>query len=473
MKLLDTDKLPYKIISILFLTVISVIFLKYNLINSYFTLIAFAGGYILLLLIFRKWSIYNFDLERSFMFLAIGLSFLQAAFLTVKIGSISIFPYRLLFLILFLLILVRLLRNELKIYAQTISVNGYLLFLLAWLFYSLVSLSWVKSFNSGFRYLFLLGIGVFMVYFVVLLFQKEGDYLKFFYLWIGMLVMLVLVGLWNHLTQQHLSTSSILNAPPHKKHIPTAVFFNQNDYASYLAVSSFFLISFIKYIKSHLLKIIGVIILALSMYLIYVTESRASLLAVLLAVAGMAFVILKPKTRIILSMLLIGFVTLLISTQLDTATAFLNNEQTSDNSVNIRTNLIKNALYFTSESLGFGVGSGNAEYYMKNYFIYPTQNVLNVHNWLLEILVNNGVLIFIGYILLYLSLIIKIFYLYKTAENPVSKMIAEALLGALFVFAFASISPSSVSNLNYHWMLLAFSIGYINMSKINRKERKI
>ncbi|WNF22638.1 O-antigen ligase family protein [Mesobacillus jeotgali] len=469
MKLLDNDKLPYQIISILFLTLISVVFLKFNLINSYITLTAFASGYILLLLVFRKWSVYNFDLERSFLFLAIGLSFLQAAFLSVKIGSISIFPYRLLFLILFLLILVRLLRNELKVYAQTISVNGYLLFLLAWLFYSLISLSWVKSFNSGVRYLFLLGIGVFMVYFVVLLFQREGDYLKFFYLWIGMLVMLVVVGLWNNLTHQHLSTSFILNAPPHKKHIPTAVFYNQNDYASYLAVSSFFLIAFIRYIKSYLMKILGFIILALSLYLMYVTESRASLLAVLLAVAGMTFVILKPKIKIILGMVLIGVVTLFISTQLDTATAFLNNEETTDNSVSIRTNLIKNALYFTSESFGFGVGSGNVEYYMKNYFIYPTQNVLNVHNWYLEILVNNGVIIFIGYMLLYLSIIIKIFHLYKKAENPVSKMISEALLGALFAFAFASISPSSVSNLNYHWMLLAFSIGYINLSKINRK----
>jgi teichuronic acid biosynthesis protein TuaE len=473
MKLLDNDKLPYKIISILFLTLISVIFLKFNFINSYFTLIAFAGGYTLLLLLFRKWSIYNFDLERAFMFLAIGLSFLQAAFLSVKIGSISIFPYRLLFLILFLLIFVRLLRNELKVYAQTISVNGYLLFLLAWLFYALISLSWVKSFSSGVRYLFLLGIGVFMVYFVVLLFQREGDYLKFFYLWIGMLVMLVLVGMWNNLTHQHLSTSFIQSAPPHKQHIPTAVFYNQNDYASYLAISSFFVISFIRYTKNHLLRIFGLIILILSMYLIYVTESRASLLAVLLAVAGMTFVILKPKIRMILGMLFIGVVTLFISTQLDTATAFLNNEQTSDNSVSIRTNLIKNALYFTSESFGLGVGSGNVEYYMKNYFIYPTQNVLNVHNWYLEILVNNGVLIFIGYLLLYLSLILKMFKLYKNADNTVSKMVTEALLGALFVFAFASISPSSVSNLNYHWMLMAFSIGYINMSKITRKESKI
>jgi teichuronic acid biosynthesis protein TuaE len=44
-------------------------------------------------------------------------------------------------------------------------------------------------------------------------------------------------------------------------------------------------------------------------------------------------------------------------------------------------------------------------------------------------------------------------------------MVSEALLGAFITFLIASISPSSVSNLNYHWILFAFAIGFIHVMK--------
>ncbi|MFP3472621.1 hypothetical protein R0J90_21435, partial [Micrococcus sp. SIMBA_144] len=78
-----------------------------------------------------------------------------------------------------------------------------------------------------------------------------------------------------------------------------------------------------------------------------------------------------------------------------------------------------------------------------------------------EILVNYGAIVFGGYLAMYLSLLILLYRISKRTMDKNEKMIAQTLTISLFVFAMASISPSSVLALNYHWMLFAFSIGFI------------
>ena len=53
-------------------------------------------------------------------------------------------------------------------------------------------------------------------------------------------------------------------------------------------------------------------------------------------------------------------------------------------------------LLFLYSAIGFGVG--NAEYYMANFAKYYTAGIINPHNWWLEILVDYGILVFVGYI---------------------------------------------------------------------------
>jgi len=140
--------------------------------------------------------------------------------------------------------------------------------------------------------------------------------------------------------------------------------------------------------------------------------------------------------------------------------------QVEDSSLGIRLNLIKNALYFTVNSAGFGVGAGNVEYYMANYNIYPVYEVTNVHNWWAEILANYGLFILAGYFILYLSMILNLWRVYKKISNRTEKMICEGLLMGWVGFFIASGAPSSIIAFEPQWIYLGFMLAFLNYFKI-------
>ncbi|MET1176391.1 hypothetical protein ABWU89_32780, partial [Paenibacillus amylolyticus] len=77
-------------------------------------------------------------------------------------------------------------------------------------------------------YLFLLAMGMFFVFLVVMFFQKMDRILAFYYIWLVMTVFLMVIGFYNHFTLFHLQSSTLYNGPHYKQLYPTSVFFNQN-----------------------------------------------------------------------------------------------------------------------------------------------------------------------------------------------------------------------------------------------------
>jgi teichuronic acid biosynthesis protein TuaE len=125
------------------------------------------------------------------------------------------------------------------------------------------------------------------------------------------------------------------------------------------------------------------------------------------------------------------------------------------------------------KSLGFGVGAGNAEYYMAHYAVYDTRGILNVHNWWVEILVDYGVFIFIGYIILYYKLFVSFFKLYFRLDNGFGRAACETVLLGLAGFLFASISSSSIITLRFHWLFFAFALALLNYFRNKPKETNL
>lgn len=82
-----------------------------------------------------------------------------------------------------------------------------------------------------------------------------------------------------------------------------------------------------------------------------------------------------------------------------------------------RLNLLKNTLHYILDSFGFGVGAGNISFYLKNESIYPTNHVVEVHNWLAEIMGNFGIGILLGYITMYAYLFIRLYKFYRVGRN--------------------------------------------------------
>lgn len=447
--------------------------------------------FILPVLISVTWKLWeSFGLNRLLLYAFIVSSFIGPGLISLKVGPISLFPYRL-FLPVALIIF---LHNWFKSKSMTLygkePVKPVLIFLLGWIGFAVLSLLWVQSLSDGVKDIFFLVSGIFFIFLFTSLFNKREDYTALLYTWVLVMVIMVAIGYWNYLTKQQLPVSRLSTMGAYVQHRPTAVFANENDYASYLALSFFFAFAvFHRYkpgvlrIKSLFIRFAAGFLVLSAIFQIYVSESRANLLSLFLGLVFWFLFFTKLKEKRYLVILgLIGFTGMYIVLN-DTINNILTQIgfqitsafSPSDNAVastDIRINLLKNAIIFIADSFGLGIGAGNIEYYMKNFAVLPTDEIVNIHNWWAEIFVHYGIFIFIGYLLLYLWLIVSLYHLYRDSEHWIDRMITQALSTSLVAFSLASISPSSFMTLNYSWILVAFAIGYINFRYKNKGKMK-
>lgn len=427
----------------------------------------------------------DLPIKKVIIYLTIITGFIGPAFLRMDIGPLSLFPYRILLPLLWLLFLFGVLINEGKLNVSHIKVRHYLWFSAFWLVYAVVSLAWAADKVDAIRHIIFLFMGLSLIFFVVFYFSNLKDLKRLYNLWLLILLGLIGIGLWEHATGTHLSVSALVNAPERFRFAPTGVFYNQNGYATYLALSIPFVLAFIRYNDRLVQRLLGMAILIVSLYLVIVTYARANYLAIILGAAFWFLFLLKVKAKIkvlaltgILALLLFvafpswiqdvfGAVTVQLSslaTQVTTSPEL--------GSLAIRINLLRNSLIFLVNSCGFGVGAGNVEYYMANSQVYDIGEALNVHNWWAEILVNYGLFVFVGYVLFYLGLLTKLYKVHGKLINTSEKMICEALLVGLVVFFFACMSSGSIMTLRPQWIFFAFALAFLNYCRIKQVRRK-
>jgi len=420
--------------------------------------------------------------KKFLLYMIIIMGFLGSAFFCFDIGPFSIFPFRI-FISILLIYFISYLFCNCKLNISKIKVRNYILYLIIWLFYSILSIVWAASKIAAVRNIIFLFIGVSLIIFIVLYFNKLKDLKLFYNIWIFILVPLTIIGLWEVFTGNHLPVSSLyLSEHPVKRFMPSAVFHNPNDFATYLAISTPFLLSFINHQKYLFKKVFGLILLFLSLFLILKTFSRVNYLAVFIEFAFFFVFILKIKGKfktVIIVVLLFIFLyvlftkhtmELLQNINVQISSLFIQSKMFKG-SIAMRYNLIKNSLIFLFKSAGFGVGAGNLEYYMSHFAKYETWGILNVHNWWIEILTNYGVFIFTGYLIFYLTLIFNLYKACKRIVNKTEKMICEALIVSLIGFSFASIGPSSIIAFKPQWLLFAFALAFLNYYRLNKVKK--
>lgn len=421
----------------------------------------------------------DISIIKTFLYLTIISGVVGPAFFAVNIGPLSLFPYRILVPLVWALILLRLSTTPggSRFSLYPIMIKPYTQFLMLWLLYAVLSIAWASSTVDAIRHIIFLFMGVSIISQVIFCLSNLRDLNRFFNLWLLILIPLIALGFWNHFTGNHLSTAVLAEAEARFKSAPTGVFRNQNDYATYLALSVPFVLTFIRYKAGIAGRVLGIPMLLTSLYLIVAAFSRANYLAVLIGIVFWLIFLLKVHGKI-KALVLTGWVVLLLSVfcfdtmqctfrTLDDQVRTLSTEE-NDGSLDTRVNLIKNSFTFLGNSFGLGIGAGNAEYYMKNFSIYNTHGVINVHNWWLEILLNYGIFVFGGYFLFFILLFIRLYNIYPYLKAASERMICEAILVSLVVFAFASISSSSIMTLGPQWIIFAFALGFLNYYRINR-----
>lgn len=421
-------------------------------------------------------------IEKLFYYLTFITGFIGAALFPINLGLFTIFPYRIFLVLLWGLFVARTLIQG-KVVLPSGRVTLYMAFFGIWMIYAMISLGWAASKGDAIRNLIFLFMGISLIFFTTYYFRDNRALSNLYWIWFGAFCVLIFIGFWEHLTQRHLPTSeyyeeSISLLPDYMKkqvmHMPTGVFKNPNDYATFLALSIPFALGVLRYAWRWLARLIGLGTAFAAFYLIVVTGSRANILTVLLELAFLMLLLtnLRQKVKVaVATIVYLAMALLLLPGPVQEFVSEVSGELSTiateaqlgiDSSVGIRTNLALNGLVFLYSTAGFGVGAGNAEYWMDNFARYDTAGIVNPHNWWLEIMINYGIFVFVGYVAVYIGIIRGLWRFWRKTADRRERVIAESLLLALIGFSAASISSSSIMAFNPQWMLFAFAIAFLN-----------
>ena len=415
------------------------------------------------------------------LYLTIIAAFPGAYVMSVEIGSIHLFPYRYLLMILCLIFIAGIYANSWLLNVSQIKVRLYLKYLAIWLIYAFFSIIWAADKVEAARNIIFLFTGILVIFFMVFYFNNL-NYLKALYITLLLIFIALLpIGIWETVTGNHLPMAGLFGIDRlDMAFMPSTFFRNPNDYAAYLALTIPMFLVWVRYHQKTLGRIIGILIIILGLWVLLMTTSRSSYIALFSGVAFWLLFFMRGKTKLkvisvvaAISIFLILFIPstiydsfTLIGEEMSSLSRVYNDEDAPD----VRKNLIKNGLYFTVQSSGFGVGAGNVEYYMGKYSIYPVGRTTNIHNWWAEILTNYGIFIFAGYIIFYGSLLLNLWQVYKKTHVLQEKMICEALLIGLVSFFMASISSSSIIAFPPQWIFFGFALAFLNYTRIKALE---
>ena len=415
------------------------------------------------------------SLEKWIYFLTVLTGFFGVALLPWDIGPFTLFPYRIFLFLLGGLFVFRLLSDGWRSVFERVNVRAYVIFLVLWFGYALLSLAWAASKGAAVRESVLLLMGISFVCFSIYYLNSASDFKRLLWIGGGVLVCFLLLGFWEHITGSHLWASGLYGEIRVRfMYRPTGVFRNPNDYAAFLALGIPFCLALFRYSKSRFLRLFGLVLAIAAFYLILSTRSRANLLSVCLELLLFAGFVLADRRRSayqkvlqLCGLALVFLIPNLVWHLKDAASAWQQiatieeEAQLGEGSMAIRINLIRNGLSFLGSTKGFGVGAGNAMYWMTHFARFDTSGTLSLHNWWLEILTNYGIFVLLGYVVFYASLFWRLFTQIYTVVRE-KAMVGEAILVSLVGFFFAGLGPSSILTWTPHWFLFAFAVASLN-----------
>jgi teichuronic acid biosynthesis protein TuaE len=400
-----------------------------------------------------------------------------------RLGDFHVLPYRVLLFVYWFVFVIRFILSGGKLSLPTagLEIRIYLLFFVVWFLYAILSIFWVESKIDWFRHCFFLFSGFSIIFFSLYNFNSEHKLKQLYFFWIVMIIILVGFGIWENLTGNHLPESNVYSKydfnVPMKVRIPSGIYTNPNDYATFLCVTAPISYSLFKYSREILLKISGAVLVLSAVYLIFFTSSRANMIALVLEALAILFLLVKKRQfkylkKVVILLIICALVFVFIYSSSDNylSTRFgklkgeISNLATGDASIESRRNLIKNGLIFLRNNWFLGVGAGNNEWYQGNRGVYDTLGKTSMHNWWMEILVDYGIFIFIFYIMFYFILLRRL-YEATWSETRIISIFSESIFLGLIGFSIASISSSSIFSNRTIWFFFATAVIVVNMYK--------
>nr|WP_279097608.1 O-antigen ligase family protein [Aerococcus urinaeequi] len=394
---------------------------------------------------------------------------------TLPVGQISI--YRIFSLLVIPMVIFFLIkdRKAFKIHRNSYATGMVIVYLLWWV-WGLCSALWAMSLGSWLQAMVLLTLGISSI---VGIFLWTRDYVQWRTLIKAVWVMMTFLSIWGLFeitTNIYLLAdlgkldkySTFLTQPWTR--IPITYFANQNDYATLLLAALPINLILVNTTKNSSKKLLTLVCMLLSTFLIFQSGSRMSLLMALAfysiyVLLGVRWDFTRKQVlttgSIILTLAVLAFAFVPPIRAMITDLIYILPRPVISGDVG-RMNMWRNGLMYLGKTFGLGVGAGNIEVWMEMFGPLPTNNIFNIHNWWLEILVGYGIFIFIAYVLGYALMIYRLFNL-KKFVNRMHQKIMNALISFLLVFIGASITSANNMLIEWHWVFFGLIIAYIGI----------
>lgn len=402
-------------------------------------------------------------MRQAIIYLTIILSLTGNLLFSIDLGFFQLTMFRV--AILFLLFITVIDWSRRKKFLKIYKGNFFsIAFMFIWTLYSFLTFIWIKDYYSWARAVFFIGTGFLLCIIFTSYLDNKRKILRTFQSMSLMIMFHNIFGWYEIITGNYLLISSIGKISRYSfNNNPVTIFGNTNDYATFMLFSIFILYICLENTKHWAMKLLYSCFMISSACLLFLTDSRANILALIIAtISFLFFWPNKQKKKYIILIMPIGLIAVLLNLNYLNAIFLEIGEgidkviSLNDGSSYARVNLIKNGVVFLKSTYGFGTGAGNIEYWMDNYGVYYTSGLTNVHNWWIEILTGYGIVIFIMYMVFYIKLFLSF---YKKLKNPEDKLGMSLSLGIMCIMAGYTVgSVSSSSNIKHDWLWIFWAI---------------
>jgi len=404
----------------------------------------------------------------------------------------------------------RVYRNSLEI-AHMDRIRSHLGFFGFWLVYSAFSLTWAADLGMGIRYTVFLFMMVTLCLAFPFFIRSEGAWWRTSKAVFWTFFVIVAYGVFESVTHIHLPSSRYWG-----QDFPsvTSFFTNQNDLATAVSLLLPYLALYLYMVRGSLWRKGWVYLtIVFALYCLLVTGSRGNTffalpLMVIVWMITLPFTTpreelwnwrnwLKGAGVIISIALIVGCMYMFLfdgatRDKLATATGILLDIQgttwnvdelegeleagagTRGMSIVIRWYLLLYGLRFVKESHFMGVGAGNVEAHMEAYR-HQLENIVNIHNWWAEILVNFGVIVFGLYVVFYGLLLWRLWKLARLKSSPrVSPLVRWGALSSmlsLIGYLFGGMVPSTAIHFTPMWIVYGIALAIVVVGERQARQK--
>ena len=261
----------------------------------------------------------------------------------------------------------------------------------------------------------------------------------------------------------------------------TSFFGNQNNFATYLALTLPYLLVLPVIARDVRLRALGIAGGVVAIGLILFSGSKANLIATGIILLGMLVVLaVDPAMRraFVAGVVVVGVALVLIIPSLfgagivplpEQAVAKLDfgtlqaQVQSGSGSGAVRSSLLGTGLDLAASSGGVGVGAGNAEVVVREKQGY--EGVANLHNWTLEVLVDTGVIGLLLFASLYIYMFVGNLRVARRTHDPWLRYMGLAGLLALLGFIAGSVGPSTAIHFAPMWITFGLCLTTIVLAR--------